>query len=140
MRTSFFIWILCASSVSAEEPPTSKVEGVMIIPKTVGTFMDQTVEIRLYKYDPRIADKAADLVDLVRVEKYSHTAGKESKKTFTLGQKSKLDPRMSYYVTLFILKDKKRAHIGECAHRKGLCTVLTRGQPQKIKMTVRPVR
>ena len=132
--------LLVLSSVVGQEPTSTKVEGTFTIPQAVPSFKDHLVEIRLYQFDPRIADKGADLVDKLQLKKFSHAQGKDTKKQFVLGKKGKLDPRKGYYVTFFVLKDGKRTHIGECQHKKGLCSVLTRGQPNKIKMTIRPVR
>lgn len=127
--------------VAAGDKPSTRVEGTFVIPKEVPSFEDRLVEIRLYKHDPRIADTAADLVEKVEIKDFSHTQGKETKKDFAIGAKGTLEPKMGYYVTLFILQKEKRTHIGECEHsKKDLCKVLTQGEPSKIGLKVREVK
>ena len=46
---------------------------------------------------------------------------------------------MKYYITLFILKDGKRTHMGGVPD-KFLCTVLTQGEPNKVTLNVKPVQ
>ena len=98
------------------------------------------LEVRLYKHDPRIADKPADLVEKVEIKDLAHSQGRETTKEFVIGAKDNLEPKLGYYVTLFILEQGQRTHIGECADGKGPCKVLTQGQPNKISLTVREVK
>ena len=80
------------------------------------------------------------LVDEFGVEKHSHKQGKNTETTFFVG--AKLEPRQDrrYYITVFILKDGKRTHIGEKDGKRGLCKVLTQGNPCSVMMIVRSVR
>lgn len=141
-----FALIVCRPAVGvAAEADSTEVTGTLILPATVGSIKGSVVEIRLYEYDPRIADKAATLVDKVQIKGFQHTQGKETKREFSIGKKppEKLDPKMRYYVTLFIHPgdpDKTpRTHMGEATHRKGLCLVLTQDHPRQITMKVREV-
>jgi hypothetical protein len=43
---------------------------------------------------------------------------------------------MKYYLTLFILKDGERTHMGEVTG-EFLCTVLTQGEPNNVTLTVK---
>ena len=120
---------------------SAKVEGVFVIPKEVASFDGRLVEIRLYQYDPRIAGKAADLVEKVEFRDFSHTAGKETKKEFVIGAKADVDPKRSYYVTFFILEKEKRTHMGKCDHDKdGIGKVLTNGQPKIVSIKVAEIK
>lgn len=136
-------WLFSAVAlvaVAAEDKPSTKVEGTFVIPKEVPSFEGRLVEIHLFKYDPQIADKAADLVERVEIKDFSHTQGKVTKKDFAIGAKGTLEPEMSYYVTLFILQKEQRTHIGKCEHSKQfLCEVLTNGAPSRISLNVREV-
>jgi hypothetical protein len=128
-------------AVAAEGEPSTKVEGAFVIPKELASFEGRVVEIRLYKHDPRLADAPANLVEKVEIKDFAHTEGKETKKDFVIGAKGVLEPKMGYYVTLFVLQNEKRTHIGECEHsKKDLCKVLTKGAPSKISMKVREVK
>lgn len=137
-----FLVVLIAHSVAAQDAPlTAKVEGVFVLPKDLASFEGRLVEVRLYKYDPRIAGKAADLVEKLDLKGFAHTQGNETKKEFVVGAKNTLEPKMGYYVTLFVLDGAKRTHIGECEHSKNnLCRVLTDKHPNKISMTLREVK
>ena len=97
------------------------------------------LEIRLYKHDPRIADQPAGLAEKIELKDFAHGQGKETTKEFVIGAKDNLEPKLGYYVTLFVPEQGRRTHIGECADGKGPCTVLTQGQPNKASLTVREV-
>jgi len=116
------------------------VRGTVLIPGKVGSFKQHTLEIKLWEYDPFLADVGAQLIDRFQVEKYQHQDGQETATPFTVG--GKLDPRKDrrYYITVFILKDGKRTHIGEKDGKSGLCNVLTNGNPATVKIITRPVR
>jgi hypothetical protein len=132
--------LLWPAIAPAGEKKSTRVEGVMLLPKEVASFDKRVVEIRLYKYDRRLADTAADLVEKIEFKDFAHLQGKETKKGFVIGAKGTLEPSMGYYLTLFILENGKRTHIGECEHVKGLCKVLTDGGPAKVSFKVRPVK
>jgi hypothetical protein len=133
----------CGSAfASAEEPAKAKLTGAVVIPKDVEGFDGQVLDVRLYKYDPRIADKAADLVDQLLVKDFSHATGKETKKEFVLGAEADLDPGKNYYVTCFVIDGKgNRTHMGKCDHDKnGIGNVLTGGNPKAIAISVLPIK
>jgi hypothetical protein len=143
MRPALFLataLLLPAATVPAGEKKSTRVEGTVLVPKEVPSFGKRVVEIRLYSYDPQIAGKAADLVEKVELKDFSHTAGKETRKAFVVGAKGALEPRMRYYLTLFLLEGGRRTHIGECEPGKGPCKVLTDGNPSKVVVKVRAVK
>jgi hypothetical protein len=126
---------------SGEKQGSTRVEGLLVVPAEVPSFAGRVVEIRLYKFDLRLADKAADLVEKLEIKDFSHQTGTETKRGFVIGDKRKLEARMSYYLTLFLLDQGKRTHIGECRHARGnLCRVLTDGNPSRVTLDVRPVK
>jgi hypothetical protein len=116
------------------------VQGVLVIPKTVGSFEGHTLEIKLWEYDPFLADASAKLIDNFGAKAYGHMQGKSTATAFSVG--SKLEPRKDrrYYITVFVVKDGKRTHIGERDGESGLCKVLTQGNPASVKMIARAVR
>ncbi|MCC9609063.1 hypothetical protein LOC68_07115 [Blastopirellula sp. JC732] len=116
------------------------VQGKLVIPKTVGSFAGHTLEIKLFEFDPFLADVSAKLVDQFDAKEFGHTAGETTELEFTVG--GKLEPRQdrSYYITVFVLKDGQRTHMGELDGKPGLCKVLTEGNPSEVKMIVRAVR
>lgn len=129
------------ATFSQDKMDTCKVVGTLIIPEKVASFESRLVEIRLYKYDPRLAEVAADLVEKVEFKDFSHTTGKATKKEFVIGAKAKLEPMRSYYVTCFIVDKGKRTHMGKCVHdMQGIGKVLTNGQPNKITIEVHELK
>jgi hypothetical protein len=122
-----------------EDKDTAKVTGTFALPKELDSFDGRVVEILLFKIHPQLADAPADQVEKVEFKEFTHTKGSETKKEFVIGAKAKLESDKKYYVTLFILKDGQRTHMGEVPG-KFLCTVLTNGEPNKVTMKVRAVR
>jgi hypothetical protein len=127
-------------SVNGNSIVPKGVQGELLIPKTIALFEDHRLEIKLWEYDPFLADVSAKLVDEFVLEKYSHRSDKTTKTKFSVG--SKLEPREDrrYYITVFILQDGKRTHIGEQDGKSGLCKVLTQGNPSLVKMIFRAVK
>jgi hypothetical protein len=133
--------LVMASAQAEDRKDSTKVEGVFVIPRDVASFEGRLVEVRLYEYDPLLADAAANLVEKVEFKDFSHTTGKETKKAFVIGDKGTINPKRSYYVTFFVLEGDKRTHIGKCEHDKeGIGKVLTGGQPSKITIEVREIK
>ena len=128
------------------EPPakadgTAQVTGTATVPAEAESFKDRVLEIRLYKHDPRLADKRAALVEKVEIKGFSHAKGKATSKAFALGKKEKLEPAMGYYLTLFVLDGTKRTHMGKCDHVKDpFNKVLTKGNPSKVKATLSEIK
>ena len=127
----------------AEDKPdgSTKVTGTITAPKDLKPFDKLVLEVRLYEYDPRIADKAADLVDILIVKDFKHVEGKEEVEKIELGAKAKIGAGKSYYVTVFVLDGETRTHMAELDHAKGnLGKVLTNGAPREIKGTLRSLK
>jgi len=128
----------------AAEIVSTEVAGTMVIPADVASIKGAVVEIRLSGY--QLVDSVATLVDKVQIKNFAHTKGKETRTAFSIGQKPgrKINQHMRYYVTLFIHSGDPaktpRTHMGQGRHRKGLCMVLTGGNPREIVMKVSPVR
>ncbi|MEZ6139036.1 MAG: hypothetical protein R3B84_00560 [Zavarzinella sp.] len=139
--TVLFVVIAAGCGIGAEkEDNTTKVIVKVVIPKEVASFTDQTLELRLYEYNPLIADKAADLVEKIEKAKFAHTQGKETTVELVIGAKGTVTPMHAYYLTTFVLKGANRTHIGEIDGKSGLCKVIANGNPRTVQMIVRPVR
>jgi hypothetical protein len=127
-------------SAAAPAERTCKVEVSCLIPKTVASFAGQVLEIRLYKIHPMIADKPADLVEMVEVKDFTHTTGQDTKKDISIGAQAKLDPTMRYYLTCFVLDGRgRRTHMGEPNNGQMPCKVLTEGNPNTAAFKIRKV-
>ena len=120
---------------------SSKVTGTVVTAGSVKDYESLTLELRLYEYHPFIADKPADLVAKLNLKNYAHKAGKETKTNFTIGEDSKVKPGMSYYLTCFVIDaNGKRYLMGEKGAKRGLCRVLTGGNPKKVNLILRDLR
>ena len=129
------------SAIAAEKPNSTKVTGTVVTPKTVKDYSGLTLELRLYEYHPFIADKPADLVAKLNLKKYMHKAGKETKTQFKVGEAGTITAGMSYYLTCFVIDAKgKRYLMGEKDGKRGLCKVLTGGNPNKVNLILRDLR
>lgn len=136
--TSILFCLLVWHSPAAE---SAKVTGTVITPKTVKAYSGLELEIRLYEYDPFLADAAADLIGKFNKKNYTHKNGTESKTQFIIGDASKIKKRKSYYITCFVLDAKgKRILMGEKDAKRGLCKVLTEGNPNKVNLILRDLR
>jgi len=118
--------------------PQAAATGTITIPASVATFDDRLLEVRLYKIHPLLADASADLVEKLEVKKFGHEQGTDTNVHFVVGAGEKLDPKQSYYLTVFVLQDGRRTHMGETAEKR-LCRVLTQGKPVDVKFVVREV-
>ena len=127
------------SITGAANKKSAKVTVAVVLPEKVGSFEGRTLDVRLYEFDPLLADVGATLIDQVERKSMSHQAGKETKLTLELGEDGQIKPRRSYYVTLFYLDGKQRTHMGEKDGKRGLAKVLTENNPRSLKMIVRPV-
>ena len=92
---TFAIALLTASAFAADKPSSAKVTGTVVAPKAVKDIAGLTLELRLYEYDPLLADAAADLVAKLRVKNLAHKKGKETKTKFTLAEGASIMPRRS---------------------------------------------
>jgi len=142
MRSLLIACALAAfSTIGADKPGSAKITGAVIAPKSVKNFSGLTLELRLYEYHPLIADKPADLIAKLEMKNHAHKKGKETKTTFTLADKRQINPRMSYYLTCFVIDaNGKRYLMGEKDGKRGLCKMLTEGNPNKVKLILRDLR
>lgn len=134
---------LCCTALSARDKKDdagTKVTGNLVFPKDLASFSGRTLELRLYAYDPRVADKAADLVELVELKDFKHETGTETKKEFAIGAKGELKPNTKYYLTAFVLAGKDRTHIGQCDHvKEPFNKVITDGNPREVTVRFKEV-
>jgi hypothetical protein len=142
MKTLLIAFSLAAfTAAAADKPGTAKVTGTVVTPKAVNNISGFTLELRLYEYDPFLADVSADLVAKLRVKNLAHKKGKETKTAFTLTESSNIKPRRSYYITCFVIDAKGKRHLmGEKDGKRGLCKVLTGGNPNKVNLILRDLR
>ena len=141
MRIIISLVLLASALPAFAADDSAKVTGTITAPKSLKSFDKLVLEVRIYEYDPRIADKAADLVDKLEVKDFSHTEGQDTIEKIELGAKAKIKPGLSYYITVFVLDGKDRTHIADLAHAPdGFAKVLSDGQPREIRGMLRSVK
>lgn len=140
-RLALSTMLFTAASLVGDEKKdeTTKVTGTVTVPKGVEAFDKRTLELRLYEYDPRLADAAAALVELVEKKDFKHAKDADTVEKFEIGGKGLLKTDRKYYMTVFVLDGKTRTHIGELDGKAGLAKVLTDG-PRDAKFVVRAVK
>ncbi|ALS96929.1 MliC family protein [Lacimicrobium alkaliphilum] len=111
------------------------VTGNINLPASLASIDRAVLDLRLYKYEPFAADQRAEMVDWVQSPAFVHQQGSSTERPFQIGTQEPYDPQMGYYLTLYLLEDGHRTHIGQCRHnKKGLCKVLTREQPDEVEV------
>lgn len=143
IRSLLVVMLVVSLGLAQEKPEdtSTKVFGKLVFAKDLATFEGQTVELLLFEYDPRIADKAATQIDKLDLPNFKHTNGTETVKAFSLGEKGKLQPGMNYYLTAFVVAGKNRTHIGKGDHvQEPFNKVLTNGQPREVTIRFRAVK
>jgi hypothetical protein len=138
-------FLLLAPVLLSADPPkkddkTTKVTGTFTVPKEQMSFDKLTLEIRLYEYDPKLADKGADLVEKVEVKDFKHAMGKETVEKFEIGAKGMMKEGKAYYLTLYVMDGESRVSRGDLDHDKGLGKVLTDGHPREVKAVARQIK
>ena len=134
--------LFAATHVSADDrkDESTRVAATVTVPKELASFAGRVLELRLYEYDPLLADASADLVEKIAQADFSHSKGKPTVTKVEIGAKGKIKPRRAYYLTVFVLDGKQRTHIGERDGKRGLCKVITDGHPRQVSIMVRSVR
>ncbi|PQO40211.1 hypothetical protein [Blastopirellula marina] len=127
-------------TVNGKPIAAAGVSGLLVIPASVGSFAGETLEIKLWEFDPFLADASARLADEYVAKDFGHAEGEATELKFNVGGELKPREDRGYYITVFILKDGQRTHMGELDGKRGLCKVLTKGNPSEVKMIVRDVR
>ena len=140
--TTLIVGLLVAAIifVADNKDESTKVTVTIILPKELASFADRTLELRLYEYDPFLADVGADLVDSIAKRDFSHTTGTSTELKIDIGVKGKIKPARSYYVTSFVLDEGKRTHMGEKDGSRGLTKVISDGHPSEVTMVFRALR
>lgn len=119
---------------------SEKVEGVLSIAKGLASFSDSRIELILYRYRSNTRDRKAEAVGTLTLLEFTHQQGQEDEKNFIIGKDSPRDPASSYYLSVYVVKDGTRTHIGKCATSPDKqCTVLDGKHPGKVQIIIEPL-
>jgi len=133
--------LFCLLAWQAPAEQSAKVTGHIITPKTVKDYAGLVLEIRLYEYDPLLADAPATLIGTFSKKNYAHKTGSETKTKFIIGDAAKIKPRRSYYLTCYVIDAKdNRMLMGKKKDKSFLCHVLTNGHPNKATLILKDLR
>lgn len=128
----------CTRIDDRKDSISSLVTGNITLPASLETIDRAVLDLRLYKYELYKADTRAEMVDWVQSPAFVHQQGSTTERPFQIGTQEPRDPQLGYYLTLYILEEGHRTHIGQCRHnKKGLCKVLTQGQPGEVEAVFR---
>lgn len=94
--------------------PIPALTGAVQVRATEMSFENVTAWVRLWEYDPFLADVAADLSDDVKLANLKHQSGRATTIRFEVGDKARINPERHYYVTVFLYRDGK---VGDNASR-----------------------
>ncbi|MEZ6107762.1 MAG: hypothetical protein R3B96_17000 [Pirellulaceae bacterium] len=72
------------ASAPAESIPA--VSGVIIVPENTAAFADRTLEVRLFEFDPLLADVGATEIDIWEMANFEHMGADSEQLAFELGK------------------------------------------------------
>jgi hypothetical protein len=117
---------------------TAKVQVTIKVPAKVASFKDYRLVVMLRHDHPSQDDRGLKTVDRINLATFSHTAGKDTLQTFTLGDKVKFNTEVNYSVSVVVFDAAgKRSHLGEKDGMDAEAMVLTNGSPDRVTMIVR---
>ena len=95
-------------------------------------------EKKTYGYRERDEEKRLEFIERLKEKDpsqlvYLDEAGLDNRSEYAYGYSPKGE-------RVYALKDGKRTHIGEKDGKRGLCTVLAKGNHSSVTMVLRPVR
>lgn len=89
------------------------ISGKLTIRSEEESFARATAWIRVWEYDPFLADAAAKQFGEARVADINHDNGTETEIPFSIGDAENISPERKYYITVFIYRDGKVGQVGK---------------------------
>lgn len=117
--------------------PKNEVTGRFMIPADAATTEGMTLIVRLWEYDPLLADASAKEVGSFEKNELSHEQGEESAFSYTVrpsANDGQLKASMKYYVTAQIDHAGKRLFYGK-PEQGGMAKVFEDGQSSEVTFT-----
>ena len=133
---SLFFLLGCSNST----PPINKSTTLDVTVKSDSNcaFKNEILKIRLYSYNPMLADVSATLVE--EITKTLNTPSQPFLYQTKIGTKTYRDPKLKYYLTVLVVdQNNKRTYYGYKNGKKGLAKVLEGGSSREILMILKPI-
>lgn len=115
------------------------VQGTITIPGSSTIEKGQTLEVKLFEFDPLLADVAAKLIDEKILTDFQHETGTATEVPFAVGADLEVQKNRRYYITVFMLQGEDRTHIGEIEGKRGVNVVLQNGESSPVNVILREV-
>jgi len=119
---------------SNSTPPLNKSATVNVTVKSSSSqnsFKNETLKIKLYGYNPMIADKSATLIQEITKD-LSHSSKPFIYKT-KIGNKAHKEEKLKYYLTVYVVDQQgKRTYYGYKNGKRGLAKVLEDGNKEVL--------
>ncbi|PQO25097.1 hypothetical protein C5Y96_26715 [Blastopirellula marina] len=127
-------------SVNGKSIEEGIVQGTITIPDSTTVEQGETIEVKLFEFDPLLADAPAKLIDEKILTEIQHETGPSTEIPFALGSDLEVQKDCRYYITVFVLQGSDRTHIGEIEGKRGLNVVLQNGDRSPVNLILRPLK
>ena len=95
-----------ATEENAEQENVA-ISGALTINADEESFANATAWVRVWEYDPFLADAAAKQFAESRISDIEHETGKATQIPFSIGGADQINAGKKYYVTVFVYRDGK---------------------------------
>ena len=131
----------CSNSTSPlSESSTNESATLNVTIKSASTsnhFKNELLKVRLYSYDPMIADRSATLVE--EITKNLNGQFKPFIYKTQIGNNAYIDQKMNYYLTVYVVDQQgKRTYYGYKNGTDGFSKVLENGN-RDVVMILKPI-
>jgi len=105
------------------------------------SFDDETLTVKLYRYDPRLADTPATLIDQYTKGLTKADNNRQLNIQTTLSTKAQPSTNQKYYITAIITnKSNTRTYYGHKEGQKGLAKVFQSASDNRVTMILESIQ
>lgn len=116
------------------------VRGTITIAAGSTIEQGERIELKLFEFDPLLADVSAKLVDERSIDEIKHETGTATEIPFAMGGEYEVRKDRRYYITVFVVQGEARTHIGEIEGKQGLNVVLQDGDRTPVHVVLRQLK